>query len=180
MESYLYLFLVVIIIVALALLLKLFAARRSGGVSTDNRAATPEYRYMRREHIMTPSEEQLFKRLEAVGGDRYYVFPQIHLSSLLNHKVKGQNWKGALSAIQRKSVDFVLVDKTTLETKYAVELDDSTHDKPERQERDGKVEHYLAGVDIPLVRLRDIGTMTDYDIEDAFRTAHARSEQTIS
>ena len=133
------------------------------------------YSYTRRNFIMTQAESSLFQRLWRIAGDRYFIFPQVHLSSLLDHKVKGQDWRAALSAIQRKSVDFALVDKTTFKTTYAVELDDSTHDAPDRQERDGKVEQYLQIANIPLVRLRNADRLSDEEIENLFREANTRS-----
>ena len=136
------------------------------------------YAYLRRDYIMSEAESHLFRRLEQIAQDRYYIFPQVHLSSLLDNTVKGQNWKGALSAIQRKSVDFALVDKATLVTRYAVELDDSTHDKPDRQIRDSKVEQYLNSVGIPLVRLRNVQSMTDGDIDAEF--IKARTGQAVA
>ena len=56
------------------------------------------------------------------------MFPQVHLSALLDHKVKGQDWRIAFRHINGKSVDYVLCDKATLQPVYAIELDDYTHE----------------------------------------------------
>lgn len=121
--------------------------------STHIPSSSP-YIYSRKLYIMTRSEAFCFRKLEEASSQHYYVFPQVHLSSLLNHAVKGQNWKGALSKIQRKSVDFVLVDKSSLQTAFAIELDDTSHLKPDRQERDTFVNEVIRAAGIPLVRLR--------------------------
>jgi len=170
--EYLWLYITVGFIIVVAVLLP------TSKKVVNESAKRKEYDYARRAYIMTQAEMNLFRRLEKVAADRYYIFPQVHLSSLLNHTVKGQNWKAALSAIQRKSVDFALVDKITLKTAYAVELDDSTHDRPDRQERDGRVEQYLQDAGIPLVRLRNTSAMSDEDIENAFRATNNKQEQT--
>ena len=171
MDKYLWLIILVIIIVALAIFLP---SRRTA--NKDEASTKRSYDYLRKDSVMTEAEASLFRRLERIATDRYYVFPQVHLSSLLDEKVKGQSWKGALSAIQRKSVDFVLVDKESLKTAYAVELDDSTHDQPDRVERDGKVEQYFLNAGIPLVRLRGVNSMSDEDIENAFRSINAQDK----
>ena len=145
----------------------------------DENAKRKEYEFTRRDYIMTPAEMSLFRRLEKIAGDRYYVFPQIHLSSLLDHTVKGQNWEHALSTIQRKSIDYALVDKVSLKTIYAVELDDSTHDRPDRKERDVKVEQYLLDAGIPLVRFRDIDQLSDDDIRQSFINSRAKVTTSI-
>lgn len=127
---------------------------------------------------MTSYEGQLFKRLEAISNEKYYVFPQVHLSSLLKHDVNnGQDWRAALSKIQRKSVDFVLVDKVTLETAYAIELDDRTHDASRlRRERDELVNEIFFDTGIPLVRLRDIRSLTNEQIISKIIAAKQRIE----
>lgn len=115
---------------------------------------TPKYNYTAKDYLMTRNEASLFRNLETRIGHLYYIFPQVHLDDILNHKQKGQNWAGALSYIQRKSVDFVLVDKNTLVTKAAIELDDSTHDSTERKTRDDVVNTLFQRAGIKLVRGR--------------------------
>ena len=39
----------------------------------------------------------------------------------------------------------------------AIELDDSTHELPERQERDSEVERVLKGAGVPLLRIQNRG-----------------------
>lgn len=63
---------------------------------------------------MSNTEAEFFKKLQGVAGERYFVFPQVHLSALLDHKVKGQDWRIAFRHINGKSVDYVLCDKATL------------------------------------------------------------------
>lgn len=94
-------------------------------------------------------------KLDHVVKERYYVFPQVHLSALLNHRVKGQEWKYAFSHINGKSVDYVLCDRVTLHPTYAIELDDYTHNKTNRRQRDREVERILEEADITLVRFKN-------------------------
>jgi len=132
-----------------------------------------QYIYTRKDYIMTSTEANFFKRLERIAGDRYYIFPQIHLSSLLNNRVGRQSWRGALSHIQRKSVDYALVDRQTMKTAYAIELDDASHSHPNRVERDEVVNEIFKLAKLPLVRFSNIETLSDTDIEDAFIHAKA-------
>ena len=126
----------------------------------------PEYEYEKRMCIMTESERKCFIVLLQAVGDKYYVFPQIHLPTFLNHKIVGQNWNGAFRHIDEKSVDFVLCDKEKLCPILAIELDDRTHELPNRQERDREVERILKFANMPLLRLehKDIS-----DIENLTR-----------
>lgn len=114
----------------------------------------PIYKYRRRNYFLTKTEKEFYDSLTLAIGQECRVFPQVHLSSILDHEVKGQSWKGALSHIQRKSVDFLVCDNTYLSPKLVIELDDPSHERSDRKERDGIVEKILNEAGVPLLRLR--------------------------
>ena len=64
------------------------------------------------------------------------------------HSLNYQN-----TGLSQKSVDFVLCDKTYLSPKLAVELDDKSHERTDRQERDVEVERILKEAGMPLLRI---------------------------
>lgn len=113
------------------------------------------YNYTAKYSLMSKTESDFFVKLEQAVSERYYVFPQVHLSAILDHRAKGQEWKYAFSHINGKSVDYVLCSKTTLKPAYAIELDDYTHDKADRRERDREVERIFEAANLPLVRFKD-------------------------
>jgi len=113
------------------------------------------YSYNSKELLMTRTEAEFFTKLDQAVSERYYVFPQVHLSALLDHRVKGQEWKYAFSHINGKSVDYVLCDKSTLRPVYAIELDDFTHNRSDRIERDNEVERIFKEARLPLVRFEN-------------------------
>lgn len=116
----------------------------------DSRRA--KYQYRAKKHMMTRAEEKCFRKLQSDYGNKYYIVPQVHLSALLDHRVKGQSFRGAFAHINGKSVDFVLLDKNTLEVYCAVELDDPTHNREDRILRDKEVERIFAEAGVKLVR----------------------------
>ena len=120
----------------------------------NTRPPVQEYKYQRKWYLVTPSELSFFHTLLGVVNDFYYVVPQVHLSSLLNHKTWGQSWKGALSRIQRKSVDYVICSRKELTPVCAIELDDPSHSEPDRIERDKLVESIFQEAGIPLIRIK--------------------------
>jgi very-short-patch-repair endonuclease len=61
-----------------------------------------------------------------------------------------------------KHIDFVLCDHDSMEIRLAVELDDRTHQRPKRQERDAFVDSALEAAGIPLLRVKAAGS---YDVE---------------
>lgn len=113
------------------------------------------YSYLVREYVMSKSEQACFNTFKEVVGEKYYIFPQMHLPTFLDHKIVGQNWFGAFRHIDEKSVDFILCDKQTFLPVLAVELDEKSHEQPVRQERDREVERILDVAKMPLLRIRN-------------------------
>ncbi len=111
------------------------------------------YKYVEKKFFMTSSERTFYNSLGQAVGNDYRIFAQVHLPTIVDHKVPGQNWTPAFRHINGKSVDFVLCDKDTLSTVLAIELDDKTHERPDRAERDTEVERILQQAGVPLLRV---------------------------
>jgi len=141
---------VIIMAVVLIVALKISSGSEKRKVFKDN-----VYSYSAKPLIMTYTEAQFFAKLNAAVEERYFVFPQVHLSALLDHRVKGQDWRIAFRHINGKSVDYVLCDKATLRPVYAIELDDATHSQRDRIKRDTEVERIFAEAQLPLVRFKN-------------------------
>ena len=123
---------------------------------SGNQKISTVYRYNRKYVIMTEREQEFYKKLKLICGDSILIFPQIHLSSLFFHNVKGQNFKLAFRFINRLSVDFVLVDSRNFKTLLAIELDDSTHNEKDRIKRDLIVNDIFKKANFPLLRLDSV------------------------
>ena len=134
----------------IVLALKYLTSKKSKERAVKGQVA---YNYFRKDYFMSRAERDFFNILIEVVGSDYYIFPQVHLSAILNHKVKGQNWKAAFKHINGKSVDFVICDKTNLKPLVAIELDDSSHNAEDRRVRDTEVERIFKDAALPLVRL---------------------------
>jgi hypothetical protein len=116
-----------------------------------------EYRYTKKDFFMSRAEHECYDVLIEAVGHNYYVFAQVHLPTIVSHAVKGQSWQGALSHINRKSVDFVLCDKNYISPKLAIELDDKSHLNEDRKKRDEEVERIMQEAGIPLLRIENHG-----------------------
>ncbi len=111
---------------------------------------------------MSESEQKFYLELKALVEDKYLIFPQIQLSKLVSFEAVGKDWIKTLNQLNQKSVDYVLVDKVTFETKLVIELDDFTHSYKNRQLRDQFVEDILKKANMELLR-------TDLDISEEFK-----------
>ncbi|MDR0956241.1 MAG: DUF2726 domain-containing protein [Candidatus Nomurabacteria bacterium] len=113
------------------------------------------YHYRRKNYMMTPAENIFYEVLLELVGANLLVWPQVHLSEIVDWKINGQNWRAALAVIQRKSVDFVIADRARRRTLLAIELDDSSHQQTDRRQRDELVETILAEAGVPLLRVKN-------------------------
>lgn len=137
---------------------------------TSINASKKGYKYKRKDFFMSRAEHECYDALIVAVGDKYYVFPQVHLPTLINNKVVGQNWKGAFSHISQKSVDFVLCDKLYISPKLAIELDDKTHERQDRIDRDGIVERIFKDAGLPLLRLENRGRFNPTELLEKINT----------
>ena len=107
---------------------------------------------------MNRAEHEFFDALIEAVGNRYYVFPQVHLSTILEHRIKGQDWRAAFRRINGKSVDFVICDKAYIKPLLAIELDGRSHDMEAVRQRDVDVERIFAGAELRLLRFANQGS----------------------
>ncbi len=114
------------------------------------------YTYIAKDCIMTNRECKFFRILLNLFEDDYLIFPQQHLSSLMTPDMNGTGYGGAFLHINGKSVDFVICDRNNFKPLCAIELDDRTHDRQDRIERDREVESIFRSIGLPLVRFREI------------------------
>lgn len=151
-----YIIIGLIVVVAIAI-----AISRGGFADVEEKA---KYRYNRKNFFLTRAEHECYDALVEAVGDDYRIFAQVHLPTLVDHTVRGQDWRAALAHINRKSVDFVLCDKAYLSPKLAIELDDKSHERPDRQERDREVERILHEAGVPLFRIENRGNFNPSEL----------------
>lgn len=137
--------------------------------TATSKKSTSKYSYTKKKFLISRAEHEFYTALVAAVGNEYFIFAQVHLPTLIDHKVKGQSWQGALSHINRKSVDFVLCDKSYISPVLAIELDDKSHLSEERQERDGEVERILSDAGLPLLRIENHGSFDPNIIASSIR-----------
>lgn len=127
------------------------------------------YRYEKKKFFLTRAEREFYGVLTQVVGNEYEIFAQVHLSSVLDEKINGQDWRAARAHINRKSVDFLLCNKQYLNPLLAIELDDKSHERLDRIERDSVVEGILKQAGLPLLRIANNGGFDPAAISNQIR-----------
>lgn len=154
-----------------------------GSLSRFQKHKTPKskYSYKGKKYFLTKSENIFYKLLKDAIGNEYEIFSQVHLPTIVDHKVRnGQGWRGALAHIHKKSVDFVLCDKEYLSPKLVIELDDKSHEREDRIKRDREVERILKDANLPLLRIKGGNMPTSAELKEKIKTIENHEIQAIS
>jgi very-short-patch-repair endonuclease len=109
--------------------------------------------YEKRGSLLTPAEQQFYHALNAAVGDRFAICPMVRISELLQVRKEAADrgaWQGRINS---KHIDFVLCDPQSLSPRACIELDDATHEQPERQARDAFLNESFAAAGLPLLRV---------------------------
>lgn len=108
--------------------------------------------YALRDDFLSPAETSFFHVLQAAAPADQLVFPKVHLADLI-YAPKQDGHYAAWQRINRKHVDFVLCDARILRPLLAIELDDRSHRRPDRLERDAFVDQVFATAGLAVLHL---------------------------
>ncbi len=109
--------------------------------------------YRSLETLASPTEQAFFQALEAAVAPYYRLFAKVRLADLIavRQGLSKSEWMRAFNPISRKHLDFVLCRPADLSIVAAVELDDRSHQAPDRQARDRFVDQALDSAGIPVL-----------------------------
>jgi len=143
---------IVLLIAVGFLVLQSTKGSRNKGTPSEKSGDLP---YALKACLMSKAERSFFGVLEQVtDSSKYYIFPQVSLNNLVIVEKGTGSYQTYHNKVDRKSVDFVLFDRNAVSPVLAVELDDASHDREDRQERDAFVDRVLAKAGLPLLHVR--------------------------
>lgn len=125
---------------------------------------TEEHHYRVNRNLFTKSETLFFSSLEQALEGRLRIFGKVRIADVLNVK-KGltkREWGFQFGRIKAKHFDYVLCDPKTLKVVCAIELDDSSHERPDRIKRDEFVNVICKKAGLKLHRFN---VKMHYDVE---------------
>ncbi|MCB1232356.1 MAG: DUF2726 domain-containing protein [Verrucomicrobiae bacterium] len=110
------------------------------------------YPYGKRDAFLSPAEVSFFHVVKSILPPDYHLVTKVRLLDLFFVRQPHQN-QAARNRIDRKHVDFVICDAKTMDPVMAIELDDQTHRRKDRQERDQFVDEVFRVAGIPLIHI---------------------------
>lgn len=114
--------------------------------------------YVARTYLMSPSERDVYKVLEKAYGDRYYIMCQVRVVDLIqpnNRKYhrKSKEFRSLFRQISQWHFDYVLCHREDFKFFCALELDDPSHERPDRIKRDRIINRVCEEAGLRLERL---------------------------
>lgn len=137
--------------------------------------------YRLRDDFMSPAELSFYRVLSEVVGDRVLMFAKVGMGDLF-YAPRQDNQFGAWNRINRKHIDFVLCDTRTSRPLVAIELDDRSHSRMDRVQRDEFVGRVFVQSGLPLLRFPVRRTYNRREIEgelSAYLSVPGRAETRV-
>ena len=108
--------------------------------------------YKPKRYITTLTELKFYNILLEISKEMEMIlFSQVSLYNIVETKYNNQS---AFNKIRSKTIDFVLVDKENCRIKLCIELDDYTHKRPDRIERDNFINKLFKDLEINFIRFK--------------------------
>jgi hypothetical protein len=105
-----------------------------------------------RDDFLSAAEYSFLRVLAHALSGRAAICPKVNLADIF-FVARSPQRQRYHSMIDRKHVDFLLCDLTTMRPLCGIELDDSSHQREDRQRRDEFVNRVFAAAGLPLVRI---------------------------
>lgn len=118
---------------------------------------TQSSRYFRKRSLLTPAEDNFYQVLDKIARENSYIIQsKVRLEGLVGVKFYAANWYGLRNRIKSREMDFVLCEKhnSSLDPLLVIELDDSSHLREDRVERDQNLDRVLHEAGLPILHVR--------------------------
>lgn len=153
----------IIILIAIIFIAYWLITKYSNKNKTEEKKELP---YEKKPYLFDANSEfNLYKVLVELYGDKYYIFPQINYSHLIQPKKSNfEEERRYRNKIDRKSADFVFCDKEKIIPKLIIELDGYVHNFKSKQARDQFIDEITGIADLPILHLKT----NDLDLDREF------------
>ena len=133
-----------------------------------------EFPFRLEDSLLTPAELVFFEALSAAVGEVCALTCKTRLADIITVCEGATEWRAHFNRIQAKHIDFVVCDPVDMAPLVLVELDDASHDRPDRRQRDAFVDQAAAAAGIPILH---IPVAAEYRIDDLRQQVMAEVER---
>ncbi|GAB1411217.1 hypothetical protein MASR1M90_23710 [Desulfovibrionales bacterium] len=112
--------------------------------------------YVKNKYLFSIAENNFFQCLQKSMPDNFLAVPKVRIADVLSvgKGVGRNNFNKYFNKISGKHFDYIILNKNGYVIYAAIELDDSSHDKESRTERDSFVEKACIDAELKLIRFK--------------------------
>lgn len=120
------------------------------GIRPDSSSqVSEELQYRQRDDFLSAAEFSFYRVLTGAISSSYVICPKVSLADVFFVK-NGEKSLSYRNKIDRKHVDFLLCDPVSMKPVLGVELDDKSHARRDRQDRDEFVDQVFGAANLPI------------------------------
>lgn len=136
------------VVVLVLLLVASVLGKKLTGIST-------EYPYTKNPTLFSPAERSFLGVLEQAISQDFRIFGKVRVADVTSVKSMSNKsaWQKAFNRISGKHFDYVICRADDLSIVCAVELDDQSHQRRQRQERDAFLAELCKAISLPLIQI---------------------------
>lgn len=144
---------VIAIVIALAVFFLTAKQKQRPSADEDGPGAASDFPYLKQSSLFTPAERSFCGVLDQVSGNDFRVFGKVRVADVvavlpgLTNSARAK----AFNLISAKHFDFVLCSPGDLSVLCVIELNDASHQKKDRQDRDAFLERVCNAAKLPLI-----------------------------
>lgn len=138
-------------------------------VLTEGGKLSVDYPYQKEPTLFTPAERSFLGVLEQAVGDQFRIMGKVRLADVIRVRpgLSASARQTAFNKISAKHVDFAAFNPSDLAIQFAVELDDASHGKKSRQNRDIFLDRAMQAAGVPLIRFPARKTYSIQEVREA-------------
>jgi len=129
----------------------------------SNSSSCEELPYRLRDDFLSPAELSFYRVLQAALHNRVVLLSKVNLADIFFVLKPSEN-VAYRNKIDRKHVDFLVCDPDSMKPLCGIELDDASHSRTDRRDRDAFVDQVFEDAKLPLVRVRASRTYNPHEI----------------
>lgn len=129
------------------------AALKHAGLLSPRAAPSESLPYRKKDYLLTKAERSFYEVVRTVVGNEWVIFAKVRMLDLVWLPRSTANAQAHRNRVQSKHVDFILCDPHTLNPVLVIELNDRSHERADRQERDAFVDAVLQAAGLPVLHV---------------------------
>jgi very-short-patch-repair endonuclease len=136
-----------------------------------------DFPYQSKEVLCSPAERSFLGALDKIVGKSYRIFAKVRLADIIDVQrgLSASARQSAFNRIAGKHIDFIVCNANDLSIVGAIELDDKSHLKKGRRERDQLLDKALEAAGVPMLRVKAKSTYSikevSSDLDSAFKVS---------